>query len=58
MAIAGQEDAASVVVRIYDEGRDQVRDPRTGAQVRRVARVLSGAIDDFLIATVAARTPA
>jgi len=57
VAIAGQDDAASVVVRIYDEGRDHVRDPRTGAQVRRVRRVLDGAIDDFLVAAIAARTP-
>lgn len=58
VAISGLDDAGSVVVRIYDEARDQVRDPRTGAEVRKVAQVLSGAIDEFLIAAIAARTPA
>lgn len=58
VALAGLEDPESIVVRIYDEGRDLVRDPRTGAQGRNVTRVLSGAIDDFLVAAVATRTPA
>lgn len=56
VAIEGLDGPEAVVVRIYDEGRDQVRDPRTGTQVRKVPSVLSGGIDEFLISEIAART--
>ena len=58
----GQDDAAGaepVVVRIYDDRRRHVRDPRTGAHVRDPATVLrDGRIDPFLVAAVELREPA
>ncbi len=58
VALAGLDDGHGVVVRIYEEARGRVRDPRTGAQVRKITRVLSGAIDDFVVAAIAGRAPA
>jgi len=45
-----------VLVRVYEESRRQVRDPRTGTYVKDPAKVLrEGRIDPFLIAAIGLR---
>jgi ATP-dependent Clp protease ATP-binding subunit ClpA len=54
----GAPEAEAVVVRIYEDRRRQVRDPRTGVSVRDPAGVLrEGRIDPFLIAGIGLREP-
>jgi ATP-dependent Clp protease ATP-binding subunit ClpC len=62
VAVAEPDDEAApdisppTVVRIYEERRHQVRDPRTGIRVRDQAAVLrEGRIDAFLIAGIGLR---
>jgi hypothetical protein len=46
----------AVIVRVYDEVRRQVRDPRTGVQVKNPQAVLQeGRIDAFLLGAIRAR---
>jgi ATP-dependent Clp protease ATP-binding subunit ClpA len=53
------DEGSPVVVRIYDDRRRQVRDPRTGVSVKDPASVLRyGRIDPFLIAGIGLREPA
>jgi len=49
-------DYRAVIVRVYDEARRQVRDPRTGVQVRNPQTVLQeGRIDAFLLGAIRTR---